>query len=174
MENRLKLRYCVIFNIFLFIIIIMVIAFCKDDDSTYINYGPNDELSVLNVKIDNIKKYMILQLFMEFSRVFMEFSRVFINEIASPLLAFSIYNPDKKIITDFTKNELQLLANLLWLINSLISTLFIMITITQIDIAVLRVIYSEITTIITIRLLLNEKEFINENDLSKNLLQIYN
>ena len=117
---------------------------------------------------------MILQLFMEFSRVFMEFSRVFINEIASPLLAFSIYNPDKKIITDFTKNELQLLANLLWLINSLISTLFIMISITQIDIAVLRVIYSEITTIITIRLLLNEKEFINENDLSKNLLQNYN
>jgi len=45
---------------------------------------------------------MILQLFMEFSRVFMEFSRVFINEIASPLLAFSIYNPDKKIITDFS------------------------------------------------------------------------
>ena len=148
----------------------MVIAFCKDDDSTYINYGPNDELSVLNVKIDNIKKYMILQLFL----LFIEFSRVFINEIASPLLAFSIYNPDKKIITDFTKNELQLLDNLLWLINSLISTLFIMITITQIDIAVLRVIYSEITTIITIRLLLNEKEFINENDLSKNLLQNYN
>ena len=170
MENRLKLRYCVIFNIFLFIIIIIVIAFCKDDDSTYINYGPNDELSVLNVKIDNIKKYMILQLFL----LFIEFSRVFINEIASPLLAFSIYNPDKKIITDFTKNELQLLANLLWLINSLISTLFIMITITQIDIAVLRVIYSEITTIITIRLLLNEKEFINKNDLSKNLLQNYN
>jgi hypothetical protein len=43
-----------------------------------------------------------------------------------------------------------------------------MITITQIDIAVLRVIYSEITTIITIRLLLNEKEFINENDLLQN------
>ena len=48
-----------------------------------------------------------------------------------------------------------------------------MITITQIDIAVLRVIYSEITIII-IRLLLNEKEFINDNDLSKNLLQNYN
>ena len=39
-----------------------------------------------------------------------------------------------------------------------------MITITQIDIAVLRVIYSEITTIITIRLLLNEKEFRNEKE----------
>ena len=159
MENRIKLRYCVIFNIVLFIIIMIVIALCKDEDSTYINYGPNDELSVLNVKIDNIKKYMTLQLFL----LFIECSRVFINEIASPLLAFSIYNPDKKIITDFTKNELQLLANLLWLINSLINTLFIMITITQLDIAVLRVIYSEITTIITIRLLLNEKEFINEN-----------
>ena len=59
MENRIKLRYCVIFNIVLFIIIMIVIALCKDEDSTYINYGPNDELSVLNVKIDNIKKYIL-------------------------------------------------------------------------------------------------------------------
>jgi hypothetical protein len=47
----------------------------------------------------------------------------------------------------------------MWLINSLTSSLFVMITISQIDIAILRIIYSEITTIFTIRILLNEKEF---------------
>jgi hypothetical protein len=39
-----------------------------------------------------------------------------------------------------------------------------MITISQIDIAILRILYSELTTIITIRILLNEKSFVSEND----------
>ena len=52
----------------------------------------------------------------------------------------------------------------MWLINSLTNALFILITISQIDIAILRILYSEITTIFTIRLLLNDKTFIVEND----------
>ena len=52
----------------------------------------------------------------------------------------------------------------MWLINSLTSALFVLITISQFDIAILRIIYSEITTIFTIRLLLNEKEFTNEKN----------
>jgi hypothetical protein len=93
---------------------------------------------------------------------------VFINEIANPILGFSIYNPDKKVITEFSKNELQLLANIMWFINGLIGTLFVMVTISQIDIALLRTLYSDVTTIFTIRMLLNEKKFecdkSNEND----------
>ena len=42
--------------------------------------------------------------------------------------------------------------------------IFIVITVSQIDIAILRILYSEITTIFTIRLLLNDKTFIVEND----------
>jgi hypothetical protein len=121
-------------------------------------YGPNDNLYVLSIKINTPQKYIYLQVFL----LFVEFSRVFTNEIASPILGFNIYNPDKKVITEFTKNELQLLANTMWLINSLTTSLFVMITISQIDIAILRTIYSEITTIITIRILLNEKKFICE------------
>lgn len=47
----------------------------------------------------------------------------------------------------------------MWLINSLRGSLFVMITISQFDIAFLRIVYSEITTIFTIRILLNEKKF---------------
>ncbi len=50
----------------------------------------------------------------------------------------------------------------MWFINSLTNSLFVMITISQIDIAILRILYSEITTIFTIRMLLNEKEFVYE------------
>ena len=160
MKNNYKLRYCVILNFILFFIILFVILICKDNNNYYMTYGPNDKLYVLSIKINTQQKYIFLQFFL----LFVEFSRVFTNEIASPILGFNIYNPDKKIITEFTKNELQLLANMMWLINSLTNSLFVMITISQIDIAILRTIYSEITTIITIRMLLNEKKFIYEDN----------
>ena len=161
MKNNNKLRYCVIINFMLFLIILFVILICKDNNNYYMTYGPNDNLYVLSIQINTTEKYIILQFFL----LFVEFSRVFTNEIASPILGFNIYNPDKKIITEFTKNELQLLANTMWLINSLTNTLFVMITISQIDIAIIRTIYSEITTIITIRMLLNEKKFIGDDNI---------
>ena len=71
----------------------------KDDNNYYLMYGPNDNLYVLSIKINTIQKYVYLQIFL----CFVEISRVFTNEIASPILGFNIYNPDKKIITDFTK-----------------------------------------------------------------------
>ena len=160
MKNNYKLRYCVILNFILFFIILFVILICKDNNNYYMTYGPNDNLYVLSIKINTHQKYIFLQFFL----LFVEFSRVFTNEIASPILGFNIYNPDKKVITEFTKNELQLLANMMWLINSLTNSLFVMITISQIDIAILRTIYSEFTTIITIRMLLNEKKFIYEDN----------
>ena len=53
--------------------------------------------------------------------------------------------------------------------NNLTNGLFVMITIYQIDIAILIILYSELTTII----LLKEKSFVSENDnTSKEELQI--
>jgi hypothetical protein len=160
MENRIKLKYCVIFNIALFAVILICVILFRDSNNKYLTYGPNSELVVMSVKIDTVAKYLWLQAFL----FVVECSRVFINEIASPILGFNIYNPDKKVITEFSKYELQLFANTMWFINSLISTLFVMITISQIDIALLRVLYSELTTIVTIRILLNEKTFVDKGD----------
>jgi len=153
-------------NFLLFIfIVISVVIFNNNNNNNYFKYGPNDDLDILGIKINTTDKYIYLQLFL----CFVEMSRAWTNEIASPILGFNIYNPDKKIITEFTKNELQLLANIMWLINSLTNALFILITISQIDIAILRILYSEITTIFTIRLLLNDKTFINENETTINI-----
>jgi hypothetical protein len=161
MKNNFRLKYCVFINFLLFIfIVITVVIFNNNNNNNYFKYGPNDDLDILGIKINTIDKYLYLQLFL----CFVEISRAWTNEIASPILGFNIYNPDKKIIKEFTKNELQLLANIMWLINSLTNALFILITISQIDIAILRILYSEITTIFTIRLLLNDKTFIVEND----------
>ena len=156
MKSSLKLRYCVAANCVVFVLILIVITIYKDGKTKYLHWGPNADLYVLSVKIDTWSKYMYLQLFL----LCVECSRVFTNEIASPILGFNIYNPDKKVIIEFSKNELQVMANIMWLVNSLTTGLFVLITISQFDIAVLRIVYSELTTVVTIRLLLNEKEFI--------------
>jgi len=159
-SNNNRLKRCIIINFILLFIIIILISIFKEPNDKYFRIGPNNNLSIMSVKINSIKRYILLQIFIAFT----EITRVIINEIASPILGFNIYNPDKKIITEFDKNELQIMANCMWFINNLISALYIMITISQLDIAILKVIYSELTSIYTIRLLLNEKQFVKENN----------
>jgi hypothetical protein len=76
-----------------------------------------------------------------------------------PILGFNVYNPDKKNIPDFSKNELQLLANSMYMISSIRAILMVVVSVTQIDIALWTVLSSEITSFFTIRMLLNEKTF---------------
>jgi len=159
-NNNDRLKRCIFINFILLFIIIIFVSTFKEPNDKYFRIGPNNDLSIMSIKINSTERYILLQIFIAFT----EITRVIINEIASPILAFNIYNPDKKIITEFDKNELQVMANCMWFINNLISALYIMVTISQFDIAILKVIYSELTSIYTIRLLLNEKQFVKENN----------
>ena len=159
-NNNDRLKRCIFINFILLFIIIIFISTFKEPNDKYFRIGPNNDLSIMSIKINSTERYILLQIFIAFT----EITRVIINEIASPILGFNIYNPDKKIITEFNKNELQVMANCMWFINNLISALYIMVTISQLDIAILKVIYSELTSIYTIRLLLNEKHFVKENN----------
>ena len=113
----------------------------------------------MSVTLDTWTKYIVFQVFI----AVIEISNVYINEVAGPILGFNIYNPDKKEITEFTRIELQLYANTIWMINALKSVTMIVISISQIDIALLRVIYGEIMSWFTIRMLLLEKKFTKED-----------
>lgn len=157
-NNNRRLKYCIIANFTLLCFISLVISFMSDPNDKYFRIGPNEELSIMSVKINTKTRYLLLQI----SMAFIEIISVVVNQIASPILGFNIYNPDKKSITEFGKNELQIMANCMWFINNLIGALSIMVTISQVDIAILRVIYADLTSVYTIRMLLNEKEFINE------------
>ena len=74
-----------------------------------------------------------------------------------------INQPLEKVITEFRKNELQFYACGMYLISNLRYIIEIMLTISQIDIAIYSVIVSELAGIFTIRLLLNEKLFFTAN-----------
>lgn len=120
-------------------------------------------LLILSVKIDDYYKYGILLCVITVVRIV----KVLVSEIADAILSFTIYNPDKKVITDFTKCELQFYGNYIYFIDSIRYVFTLMITITQIDLALFGVIIDQITTLFTIRLLLNEKSFNNYEDLDQ-------
>ena len=158
MSNRDRLRWCILANAGLLFVILVLIIVLRDSDDKYFRFGPNEDLVIMSIKINTMTRYVLFQVFTAFTQII----KVVVNEIASPLLGFNIYNPDKKVITDFSKNELQLMANSMWLINGLTSVMFIMVSISQFDVAIFKVLYSELTCIYTVRLLLNEKEFVKE------------
>ena len=157
--NR-KLKVCVFSNLLLLSFVISIILLFKDDKSTYLRWGPQDDLIIISVAINNMTKYFMLLGIIAIIKI----SDVVIAEIASPIIGFNIYNPDKKVITDFTKNELQFYGNSMYLIDAIKAVLLIMVNISQIDIALWGVIVSETTSLFTIRMLLNEKEFKLKND----------
>lgn len=159
-QKKERLRMCIMFNVVLFMCIAFcVVLFSDENDNKYLRYGPNEDLNILGVKINTWKKYISLQLIL----IIIQSTDVLINDIANPILRFNIYNPSQKVIKGFTRSELQLYANIHWLVNALRGTLTVLLTISQLDLAILRVIYGEITSFFTIRLLLKEKEFPDED-----------
>ena len=165
-----KLRICVFSNFILLIFIILIISLCGKEESNYWNFGPNENLVIINVQINNYKKYCLLLLTISIFKMM----NVVISEVANPIIGFNIYNPDKKIITEFTKNELQFYGNAMYLIDAIRNVLMIMVSITQIDIALFGVFISEFTSIFTIRMLLNDKIFRKEeyNELDEEMDEI--
>ena len=158
MNNKNKLKWCSIIYTIVLSIIISIIFYFQSYDK-YFRWGvpklDEEPLIVLSVKIDNYYKYSSVLFFIGCIRII----KVGVSEITDPILSFTIYNPDKKNIIDFSKNELQFYANLLYLIDSIRYVFTLMITITQIDLALFSVLIGEITSFFTIRMLLNEKTF---------------
>ena len=158
MNSRHKLQICILtYSILLFLIVIIIS--CFQTKTKYFRWGVPDEtdipLIIISIKIDNYYKYSCLLFIITLIRII----KVSISEIAEPIITFNIYNPDKTHINDFTKNELQIYSNTLYLIDNLRHVFTLMITITQIDLALYSVIVGEITSVFMIRMLLNEKTF---------------
>ena len=132
----------------------MIIGF-DDGKSKYFRFGPQVDFILISTTINTWTKYCMVMIFVSIIKV----SQCFIAEIAHPIIGFNIYNPDKKVITEFTKLELQLYGNLMYTIDGIRDVVMIVMFISQIDIALWGILCSEIASIFTIRLLLNEKEF---------------
>ena len=154
-----RLKICIIGQILLLIIVLTTTALLANKDSLYYRFGPSEDLIVISVKINTWLRYGILLIYIFIIRV----CKVFINELGMPVLTFNIYDPNKKEIKDFTRLELQVLANIMFMLNAVRYALTLQLSIIQIDIAVLSGIFDELAAIPTIYILLKDKKFTKEN-----------
>lgn len=153
-SSKLKIYSAIGIHLFILFIISIGISFSSIKTSYY-TYGPNNNLLLFGMKINTIERYIYLQLFIFLS----EITDVLIKEITMPQIDFTIYNPDKKIIIEFNRFELQCFANLLYTLDSIKKLFLLMITISQFDIALSKVLYCGLTRIYTIYFILSEKKF---------------
>jgi hypothetical protein len=165
-NNRIQI--CIIVNFGLLMIIgCFVFNFA---DSNMLRIGFSKDLIVMGIVIDSLEKYLILHLCI----FFIEFCHSIIYEYANPIMFFNVFNDDKKIITDFGQIELQLYAQSLWFLTTIKNGLMILVAITQIDITICKIVYSEIAIAIVIYNKLKNKRFVKnivDND-DVNLLSI--
>jgi len=155
MKLKEQLKLCIICSAVL-TIITLIFTTVFAEDKGWFSFGPSTHLSIAGVVIDTREKYSVLVIVVVLNSVI----DMVISEFAQPILGFNIYNPDKKLITDFkSKRELQLLATLYWSFNNLRSVFTNLISITQVDLALIKWFVLEITAVYTINILLSKKRF---------------
>jgi len=149
-----KIRLCILGNAITVLLVVLPICLLSESGN-YFRFGPSDDFILINIKIDSSAKYFSVLTSIAIINVI----KVISEEIGAPILGFNIYNPDKTIITDFTKCELQLYGNTMFMLSGLRNIFITLITITQFDIALWSLLISEGASLFTIRMLLNEKTF---------------
>jgi hypothetical protein len=162
-----RLKICIVGQFLLLIGIIIPTVLLANKGSSYYRFGPNDELIIISIKINTGFKYAILLVYVFIFRV----CKAFVNELGMPVLGFNIYDPNRKKIIGFTRNELQIQANVMYTLNAIRSILEIQLAISQIDIAIISAVFQEIASIPTIYLLLKDKEFETVEEKRERLLK---
>ena len=163
MKQLNKIRICLILNVSVVSFISYYITNFAEN-SKYFRFGPHEDFIFISVPIDTNEKYISLLVLIFFN----DLIRVLVQEIGEPILGFTVYNPDKKDITEFTKTQLYFYANSIYFVNNIRYIFNLLINITQIDIALFSILIEQIVSGIVIYFLLNEKRFINEKNLLSN------
>tara|TARA_Y100001958_G_scaffold150852_1_gene135134 strand:- start:1987 stop:2502 length:516 start_codon:yes stop_codon:yes gene_type:complete len=155
MDIKSKLVLSTLASLVVLIVLATPIFLLDNGDSKYFRYGWHDDLVLISVPINTGNRYFCAVLFVVIIRI----GEVLVQEVAYPIVSFNIYNPDKKEVEEFSKNELQFFGNTLYLIEGIRGVFKTMTMVTQIDIALISVLAGELISIVTIRMLLNEKTF---------------
>ena len=166
MKLKVQLSLCIAGSVVL-TIITLIFTTVFAEEKGWFSLGPSSHLSIAGVVIDTQEKYSVLV----FAIVFNSVIDTLVSEFAQPILGFNIYNPDKNLITDFkSKRELQLLATLYWSFNNLRTIFTNLVSITQVDLALIKWLVLEITGVYTINILLSKKRFVEEIEEEINMI----
>jgi len=158
MDKIQVLNVSIIINL-LFLCLFMGSLFAYNKEpSSYLNVGWSDNFVFASVTIDNPLKYSLLCLFI----IILNISEIFLNDIATPLIQFTTYNPYKLIIHDFSRFQLQGYSNIIFFIQTTKRFIQIYVTFSQIDIAIISLVSSQAGVAMAINYLLDKKTFVRQ------------
>jgi len=158
--EKKRLLACTIANGCTLLVVIVLVLFFKKPENEYIRFGPDETLVVVGIHVNTVTRYVLVVIIICALRVV----ETVVHELGFPILNFAVYDPEKRIIHGISKNELQFFSNMMWLFSNLRQVMMIVIAVTQVDIAIISVLCSELTSIYTIRLLLNKKMYLHLDD----------
>ena len=142
-------------NIALVAVVIAIVISFNEGKTPYLNVGWHPDLFILGCNIDTRGKYICLILLLGL----LEAVDVYINDTIYPYISNNVRNNNVKHIKEFSKNELRLLTNGSYVMSSIKYTLLIMVSISQIDISLIKVLFGEITCLFTTDIQLSEKTY---------------
>ena len=151
---KAKIMACLLANCGILAITLALVTLFADQ-SPFWRFGYSPDLVVVSVRIDTLGRYITLLSVIAFINA----GRIIVEEVGMPILGFTIYNPDKKHVEGFSKNELQFFANAMYIVSGLRNIFMMVVSISQIDLAIWSLLVGEFTSLFTIRMLLNEKTF---------------
>lgn len=160
MRVALRTKLCVLVNFIGLVCIITYVGFTGTLSEIF-KFGPDAELVVMTMKIDTWGKYCGLV----FIICIIKILEVGVNDIGTPNLGFSIYDPTTTTVYGFNRCELQLLANCMFMVNSLGYVFKTLIIVSRTDIALISVVCGELASAGTIYYLLGNKTlFVKDYD----------
>jgi hypothetical protein len=173
MKQLIKIRICLFLNVFLLSFISFFITYFAGH-SNYFSFGPNEDFIFISVPINSYNKYYLLLFLISLNDII----KVLVSEIGEPVLVFNIYNPDKRVITEFSKPQLLFYANSMFFVSNTRRVFEILINVTQIDIALFSIIIEQLISICTVYFLVSEKRFdkngeiLSSTKIDKNIIEL--
>ena len=148
-----KLTLCIRFNLFVIGLCIFFFLVCAEPGS--FRFGPADDFEVVGIKINTWPRYGVFVLLI----VLIQEALLFTEEFAAPVLEFTVYNPQCDVIIDFTRMELQIFTNLVYMTKGALKMFKVMILIARLDALLFTYLAEELTTIVTVHVILSQKKF---------------
>ena len=159
MENKYILQVCTAINLFFLLFLVGCFFIFDDHTSNYFRIGWHKDFVFVSITIDNPLKYFLLIIFISILNI----TEIFLNDLAFPIINFSTYNPYKTEIHDFTRLELEMYSNVLYFIIGAKRLFQIATAVTQIDLAIITLLSSQVSIYFVIKYFLDKKRFISNN-----------
>lgn len=147
-------------SVMLLLVLVGLVITLNEGNNPYLRIGWHNELNILGIPINTPLSYTILVIFLGL----FDMCEVFVNDTIFPYVNNNVRDNNVKHIKEFTRTEIRIITNGTFFISSIKWTLTTVIMISQIDIALIKVICGEIACLYTTGIQLDEKESFMDND----------